>query len=188
MNPPNIESKVKTAHILFEKWGRSISADVLLAGMLRELVACSEASGVASLRTGVTGACRHCDEEEGGSCCGAGIENRYTPELLLLNLLLGVDLPDSRYSEKSCYFLGNRGCILSARDILCINYLCTRLQREIPRENLIDLQETNGREMETLFILHDKIRNFIQQKTNRGFDSPETTPDDKTRPLPPRLP
>ncbi len=166
MKTPGIELKIKTARDLYEKWGSSIEADTLLAGMLRDLAACSKASGIASIHKGVSGACRQCDEEEGGSCCGAGIENRYTPELLLMNLLLGVDLPDMRHSAKSCYFLGESGCSLSARDVLCINYLCTRLQKEMPLEDLIELQETNGREMETLFLLHDRIRRFIRQRTN----------------------
>jgi hypothetical protein len=49
-----------------------------------------------------------------------------------------------------------------ARDILCVNYLCARLQKIIPREKLFQLQEANGSEMELLFILHDRIRNFIR--------------------------
>ena len=76
--------------------------------------------------------------------------------------MLGVTLPELRNSEKSCHFWGERGCVLTARDILCVNYLCSRLQKTIYPEKLLQLQEANGLEMELLFILHNRIRNFIR--------------------------
>jgi hypothetical protein len=157
--------KIKTARDLYSKWGEALRSDPSISRQLRELAAKTEASSLASLKSGVAKTCRQCDEDEGGSCCGAGIEDRYTPEMLLLNLIMGVELPESRYSENSCFFLGSCGCILAARELLCINYLCSRLQSEIPLENLIFLQETTGREMDAVFILHDTTRNFIKKKT-----------------------
>lgn len=153
-----IEEKIRIAQAMYRDRGEELKNAPAVSGRLEELAECAKESGRMSVASGVSEACRRCDEMEGGSCCGAGIENRYTPEMLLINLLLGVDLPDSRHSEKSCWFLGERGCLLAARDVLCINYLCTRLQREIPMENLIRLQETNGREMEVLFALHDRLK------------------------------
>ena len=160
-----IIENIRTARDLCLKWGAELKSDPSILSRLRELTARTEASRLASLQSGVSDACRRCDEDDGGSCCGAGIENRYTPELLLINLLLGAELPESRYSEKSCHFLHNRGCILPVRDILCINYLCSRLQKEIPQRNILSLQDATGREMEAVFVLHDTIRNFIKKKT-----------------------
>ena len=160
---PDILEKIKTARGLSSRFGDLLRADETICERLRELGLRAEESGQAALRSGVAATCRRCDEEEGGSCCGAGIENRYTPELLLMNILLGADLPESRHFENSCWFLNDRGCILPARDVLCINYLCTRLQKELSPESLLQLQETTGCEMEALFVLHDKIRNFIRQ-------------------------
>jgi hypothetical protein len=115
------------------------------------------------IEAGVLTACTHCDEEEGGSCCGAGIENKYTPVLLLINLLLGVTLPDRRISSNSCFFLGPAGCRLKARHVICINYLCTRLQKEIPTWALQSLQAVTGEEMDTIFILHEKIKKNLNR-------------------------
>jgi hypothetical protein len=157
--------KIKTARDLYFKWGEALRSDPSISRQLQELSAKTADSRLASLESGVAGTCRSCDENEGGSCCGAGIEDRYTPEMLLINLILGIELPESRYSEDSCYFLRHRGCTLAARDILCINYLCSRLQREVPHENILRLQDTTGREMEAVFVLHDTIRNFIKKKT-----------------------
>jgi hypothetical protein len=110
---------------------------------------------------GVFAACKQCEEEEGGSCCGSGIENRYSPHLLLVNLLLGSCLPEDRCFENSCYFLGKDGCVLKARDILCINYLCAKINRLLAHEDLLALQKATGKEMETVFFLHEAVKKVI---------------------------
>ena len=159
-----ISKKIAIATDLYGRWRDALSTDPGIAAQLRELSTRVEASGASCIRSGVAETCRLCEREEGGSCCGAGIEDRYTPELLLINLMLGVSLPESRHSAKSCHFLGECGCLLTARDIICVNYLCGRLKRTIPPEELQALQETNGSEMDLLFLLHNRIRNFIRQR------------------------
>ncbi|SPF46699.1 conserved hypothetical protein [Syntrophobacter sp. SbD1] len=165
MKPNSIDEKIRIAKGLFDRWNDALRMDSGISVQLRELSARVEASGNFCLSSGVARACSLCDLEEGGSCCGAGIEDRYTPELLLINLMLGARLAESENSTKSCRFLGERGCVLAARDILCVNYLCIRLQKTIPPEKLLQLQEVNGLEMELLFLLHNRIRNFIRQNT-----------------------
>ena len=165
MKPTLINEKITIAKDLHGRWGEALRTDPCISAQLKELSARVEASSNFCLLSGVARACRLCDLEEGGSCCGAGIEDHYSPELLLINLLLGVTLPESRNSAKSCHFWGEHGCGQSARDILCVNYLCTRLQKTIAPEKLFQLQEANGSEMELLFLLHDRIRNFIRQKS-----------------------
>jgi len=162
MKPKTINEKITIAKGLHGRWGEALRADPGISAQLGELSVRVEASSSLCLLSGVAMACGVCDREEGGSCCGAGIEDRYTPELLLINLMLGVTLPESRNSTNSCHFWGESGCVLPAREILCVNYLCLRLQKTIAREKLFQLQEANGLEMEILFILHDRIRNFIR--------------------------
>jgi hypothetical protein len=165
MKPIQISEKITLAKDMYGRWGDDLRTDSALSAQLHELAARIETSADACMLSGVAEACMRCDREEGGSCCGAGIEDRYTPELLVINLLLGVKLPESRHSAKSCHFLHERGCILRARDILCVNYLCAGLQKAVPAEKLLLLQEATGPEMELLFRLHDRIRNFIRQKS-----------------------
>ncbi len=86
----------------------------------------------------VVQACKWCEEQEGGSCCGAGIENRYDPLQLLINLLLDVSLPDRQKYPDSCYFLETDGCCLKARHVLCVNYLCKKLQENLSKDELND--------------------------------------------------
>jgi len=44
----------------------------------------------------------------------------YDEVTLLINLLLDVDLPDRRYKEELCFFVGENGCT-------CVTYLCDKI-------------------------------------------------------------
>jgi hypothetical protein len=160
-----IDEKIKIAQDLFRAWRDEIWGDAKLRELLELLEEKLAASRKINVDHGVFAVCKHCEEEEGGSCCGAGIENRYSPLLLLLNLLLGRALPTGRLIANSCYFLGKDGCGLLARHTLCINYLCTRIQKSLSREDLIGLQAVTGEEMETLFFLHEAVKQFINGRS-----------------------
>jgi len=156
---------MKVAQCLFARWGKELLADWRIHGLLEALREKVAASGRVARELGLVAACKHCEEEEGGSCCGAGIEDRYTPHLLLINLLLGRTLPADRRFADSCHFLGTDGCTLMAREILCINYLCPNLQRSLAHENLVRLQATTGEEMETVFRLHEAVKRFLADRS-----------------------
>ena len=112
--------------------------------------------------TGIVAACRHCEDEEGGSCCGRGIENKYDETLLLLNLLWGVILPDDRSRPDSCFFLGNSGCLLKIRHVLCVNYLCIAIQKNLSPTDLTRVQQTVGCELDTVFILQETVKRMLK--------------------------
>lgn len=156
----SIEEKICTANEFFARWGAELGHDPAVKRLLRQLRSDLAASTNATQELGVIAACKYCDEQEGGSCCGAGIENRYSSVLLLINLLLGVTLPVKRYSLGSCYFLGDRGCLLHARQVICVNYLCTKVQNILLTDDLIKLQTVNGAELDTMFLLHERIKKF----------------------------
>ncbi len=158
------KENMKVAQGLFARWGKELLADSRIHGLLEALREKVAASGRVARELGLVAACKHCEEEEGGSCCGAGIEDRYPPHLLLINLLLGRTLPPDRRLSDSCYFLGTEGCTLTARHVLCINYLCPNLQRSLAHENLVRLQATTGEEMETVFRLHETVKQFLVER------------------------
>ena len=106
MKPILINEKITIAKDLHGRWGESLRTDPCISAQLKELSARVEASSSLCLLSGVARACRLCDREEGGSCCGAGIEDRYSPELLLINLLLGVTLPESRIWQRAAILRG----------------------------------------------------------------------------------
>jgi hypothetical protein len=123
-------------------------------------------SGRAMTAAGIVDLCRSCERDEGGSCCGAGLEDRYDGVMLLINLLLGVELPASRAIPGSCYFLGRQGCTLIARDVICVNFLCQKIDGQIPRERIAAMREREGEELEILFAIHSRISHLIGEATD----------------------
>jgi hypothetical protein len=86
----------------------------------------------------------------------------------------GISPPSARNDKKgdahdttSCYLLGENGCLLRAREVICVNYLCDRIYRNIGKEKLIHLQRTAGNELNSLFLLEQSIK-----KRLRGYLTP----------------
>ena len=161
-SPPSIYEKIEQAQHLFETRGDSLRQDPSIGALLNKLQQCIENTKDSMWKLGVVAECKHCEEQEGGSCCGTGIENKYDVELLLANLLLEVSLRDQQFSQNSCYFLGEKGCKLMARHVLCVNYICEKLQKNLTREELIQLQTCAGEELDTLFLFHEAIKEKIK--------------------------
>ncbi|MBU0755200.1 MAG: hypothetical protein KJ645_08665 [Planctomycetes bacterium] len=158
-----IEKKIEWARNCFEVFGDRLLAEPEIASLLARLKNAVDSSHQAMIAAGMVERCKRCEEEEGGSCCGAGLENRYDAVLLLINLLLGEELPSSRdQGPTSCFFLGAKGCRLSVRQVICVHYLCDVLQLETPRERLSCLQEREGLELELMFQAHDRITQRIR--------------------------
>jgi hypothetical protein len=116
------------------------------------------------LELGIVETCKHCDEQEGGSCCGAGLENKFDTFLLLINLLLGVSLPEGHRRPDSCYLLTDKGCTLKVRLVLCVDFLCLKILNILSRGDLIKLQQVSGDELTTGFMLYDAIKKFLRHK------------------------
>ena len=159
---PTIQEKIEQAQDLFETCGDSLRENPSIRTLLNKLQECIENTKDSMLNLGVVAECKHCEEQEGGSCCGTGIENKYDVELLLVNLLLEASLRNQQPSQNSCYFLGEKGCKLTARHVLCVNYMCQKLQKKLAREQLISLQTCAGEELDTLFILHETLKKHIR--------------------------
>jgi len=125
---------------------------------------------------GIVGICRDCDQKEGGSCCGYGLETYYDETLLLINLLLGVGLPKERAESTSCFFLSANGCRLLARHVICINYVCEKITDRFHPQELASLREKEGVEVELLFRLNEEMKKYIHvlvSNTGRSsFDLP----------------
>jgi hypothetical protein len=197
----SIEHKVALAYHLYAKLGHIFLQDEEIRTRLLHLDECIETTWKEMVSSGVVRECTDCALSDGGSCCGAGMENKYDEVLLLINLLLGRALcsqpsekekaqyvnarsvgnktilndeiasPSARTDEKretsdtpSCYLLGQNGCLLRAREVICVNYLCARLYRNTDKEKLIHLQKTAGNELNSLFLLEQSIK-----KRLRGF-------------------
>ncbi len=155
--------RANNARDVFQEFGKDILKDSNIDRLIRQLKEASLASREEMAQTGIVEICTRCDQLEGGSCCGAGLENRYDGWLLLINLLLGVDIPKKRYDRKSCFLLSENGCLLVSRHVICINYLCGKITRSIPPEQLQEMREREGKELEILFLLKETLRTVVKK-------------------------
>jgi len=152
-----IEAKIAWAEELFRVRGEQLRADPIVADLAARLLPAAAASRRAMVAAGIVDICATCERDEGGSCCGAGLENRYDGVTLLINLLLGVELPAARSVPESCYFLGPAGCLLAARDVICVNFVCQKITDQVRLDRLAPMRELEGVELETLFALHTRL-------------------------------
>ena len=159
----SIDYKIALAYQLQANFGHDLLQDNEIRGQLLQLNQNIEATWKEMASIGVVRECRDCAAKE-GSCCGSGMENSYHEVLLLINLLLGRTLPSQAYDTTSCYFLGENGCLLRAREVICVNYLCQRISRSIQKEKLIHLQKIAGDELNSLFMLEQHIKKKIKRQ------------------------
>lgn len=161
----SIQQKIKLAREIYVLWREELRRDPSIRDLLEKLQKSIKASREAMLDLGIVGACKRCDEEEGGSCCGAGLENKFDTFLLLVNLLLGVSLPDYHRRLDSCYLLTTKGCMLKARLVLCVDFLCPKIIQALRHDELVRLQQISGEELVTCFMLYDAIKKFMRNST-----------------------
>ena len=161
-----MQEKIQLAHSLYIIHKDRLLGGSQLSNLLDALRQCIDATQQAMRKIGIIELCKQCDEEAGGSCCGAGIENKYDGVLLLINLLLGVSLPEQRYDTSSCYFAGKHGCVLIARHVLCVNYICSKIEQALHPDKIIGVQRIAGNELDLLFMLHETIKKIINSATN----------------------
>ena len=161
-----IEEKIAWSRYYYLEFGEALLREKRIADSIETLEGALLACRREMALTGIEDICRKCERDEGGSCCGAGIEDRYDGWLLLINLLLGVKLPDTRLQGNSCFLLGEEGCLLAARHVICINYLCKKLTDQIDHKRIIALREKEGREVSALFTLHEGIKQVLRKWIN----------------------
>lgn len=157
-----IEDKISWAKSCFKKKKSVFFSDRKTRELLDQLKKAITASRREMKDVGLVEECRKCEEKEGGACCGAGIENRYSGILLLINLLLETDLPQQPYETNSCYFLSDRGCSLAARQVICVNYICNKVSNKISPQKLASLRDKEGEELDLLFLLNERIKMVLK--------------------------
>ncbi len=157
-----IEEKIAWAEHCYEGFSGPLLRNKSIADYLIRLKDAIHASHKEMEKAGILDICMACEKNEGGSCCGAGLENKYDGWLLLINLLLDVRLPRKRHDKESCFFLGDSGCLLKARHVICVNYLCKKITDQIDPHELNALREKEGIELDILFLLNERLKIVLQ--------------------------
>ena len=164
----SIEHKIAWALKCFQKISNQLFGDETVGSLLEMVEQAIGQSHEKMAESGIVEICRDCERNEGGSCCGKGLENHYSGILLLINLLMGVELPQKRRNPSDCFFLGKEGCRLFARHVICINYACHRITNRSDPRVLAVLREKEGRELECLFRLNERIIKILRENKNSG--------------------
>jgi hypothetical protein len=164
----SIQERYAWALEQYRSYGARLREDDVVARLLAELRVHVAASKESMVAAGLVDACRTCEEQEGGSCCGRGMEEHYDGVLLLINLLLGAVIEEEWRDEESCLFLGPAGCRLPARDHICVNYLCVKVGDRISPPALAEMRRLQGRELHTLFALTDHLTKLLREIQNES--------------------
>ncbi len=157
-----IDKKIASAEYCYRDFRGPLLQDKPIVDYLTRLKDAIQASHKEMGEAGILDICRDCEKNEGGSCCGAGLENKYDGWLLLINLLLDVRLPKKRHDKESCFFLGEVGCLLKARHVICVNYLCKKITDQIAPHKLNAMREKEGIELDILFLLNERLKIILQ--------------------------
>jgi hypothetical protein len=159
----SIQKKIKLAQNLYILWRDALGKQSQINNLLADLERCISVSREYMLEFRIIEICKRCDEKEGGSCCGSGMENKFDAYLLLVNLLLGVSLPEYHLRTDSCYLLTDKGCILKVRLLLCIDFLCDKIMDALSVKEYLSLQKISGEELVAAFKLYDAIKKFLRR-------------------------
>ena len=161
LRPDSIRQKIEGAGEGYARGEAIFRADKKLPELLRDFSLAVLESRQTMAEIGVASLCRDCEQKEGGSCCGKGLEDKYSQTLLLINLLLKVRLPSARHDPRSCFFLEKSGCCLTARHVICVNYLCAKITTNISPEKIALLRKKEGVELDLLFLINERVKHLL---------------------------
>jgi len=156
-----VAHEVILANHLHKIFGHALLQDEKLRILLVRLDQNIEATQKEMVAAGIVKECADCAVNGDGTCCGKRTGYKYDSVLLLINLLLGRSLPFQSQDPNSCYFLTPEGCVLRARHVICVNFICPRLRKNIQHEMLVQVQEVAGEELDTLFLVEEYIKKKI---------------------------
>lgn len=123
----SVQRAISQAESLYARCGPAAGQVPQIRALLTRYGAAIAETRALMQRLGITAWCAACALEGFGSCCFSGVENQYDPLLLLVNLLLGCQLPAAQEIPGKCFFVGPYGCKLLARHYYCLRYLCPEL-------------------------------------------------------------
>jgi hypothetical protein len=142
-----VDEEIAEAKRYYGKHGAALAADETLTRLLGTYQAAIGKTDAFMREAGIHRTCGRCASGPGGSCCFEGVEAWYDRYLLLINLLLGVEIPHVGAFPGHCRFVGGGGCGLIARYAFCVNYLCPMLKEILGPEGCCALSSIVGEEL-----------------------------------------
>jgi hypothetical protein len=156
-----IEQEIKEARALYSMFGDSLKRQSEFAEGIQKYGAAISGTYAQMARRGITDACSTCSSKQAGSCCFQGAEEWYDHVTLLINLLMGVEIPGTREVRGGCLFVGSKGCKLLARNAFCVNYLCPNLAASMGEAEKTMLLSVSGKELLYGWDLEKLLRRWL---------------------------
>jgi hypothetical protein len=136
-----------------------VKSDGKIKKLIEELEKIADECEKCLAEVGITTLCAGCGNK---SCCGRGIEDKFDPVVILINLLVKGEVPKKREIDNGCFFLSEGGCKLRIKEIICINYLCKKIYDTIALKEIIRVQKICGKEMELIFRVCEEIKRKLR--------------------------
>ena len=163
-NQRDVSHYISQAKEVYAALGREILAQPDLADRLAEFREQINATNRLFKQLDVAADCAACCEREKGPCCFDGAQGWYDLRLLLLNLLLGVDVPDGPELVDDCWFNSPTGCKLLAKDSICLNFFCPEIQERLSEAEVLSLRQQVGRELSACVELETVLLPWLQAR------------------------
>jgi hypothetical protein len=167
-----IENKIATALGFYAQHAGELFCHEPFLALLRAYRAAIEESGAAMRDLGVAGKCGECSGAGPGSCCSRGVEDWYDSVQLLVNLLMGCDLAETRPLAADCHFVGPQGCTLVARHYFCVHFLCPTLMEQLGHATTKRLLAVVGQELSIGSQLEQQLHHWMLSRKK----SPKSLP------------
>lgn len=168
MEEPTMDARVyveiSEARHLFQRYGNRLLSDPCVSRLLKQYRDAIAKTTRMMREMGMQGECARCAADGPGSCCFSGIEEGYDQILLLINLLMGCNIPDTREIAGSCTFLGPSGCKLRARYYYCVHFLCPRLHRAMDPLSVKELLRAVGEELHAGWEAEQAVRTSLKRR------------------------
>ena len=162
----NIEEEIKKAKALYSMYGEDILLDNKCSSLLEELNTSVEDSWKLMKELGVVDTCSACADKKAGGCCHFGIETCYPDMILLMNLLLGIAIPEQRKLENNCLFVGEHGCLIKVRFKTCIHHLCPEIKKSLKEHDMFRLRALASYEIKLGVRTESAIREWTRERVN----------------------
>ncbi len=156
-----IEEEIDRAKRLYAHYGEALIEQDGLGALLEKYRKAIGKTHEVMKQLCVVEACSVCARKGSGSCCFQGVEEWYDHVLLLINLVLGRQIPELREVPGGCLFVGSRGCKLIARHAFCVNYLCPPLKDSTRTPSVERLLSVSGDELFQGWELERAIRQWL---------------------------
>jgi len=152
-----LEQRLELARELAGRRGTDWRADPALLEPLQHLRDAAADLARASRGAGIDRICTDCGRRNEDGCCQPRMGDEASGAAYLVEILAFGEPPLPHPDDGSCPFMGDRGCVLELKPVICVNHLCPEIHAEVPGDEIRDLKKATGELLTAQVALEDEI-------------------------------